>query len=74
MKTKEVFIVSKLRPNIEISALGRPVTLDFKDLADGCIGVTLVFSNLQDAVEYNNGDPNNIMKGQVTDENHNNSI
>jgi len=61
VKKKEAYMVSTITQTLTVSIMGKEVELPLKDLADGCIGVSLWFDTLEDAVEYA-GDGDEIKK------------
>ncbi len=60
-KAKEAHMVSTITQTLTVSAMGKEVELPLKDLADGCIGVSLWFDTLENAVAYA-GDGDEIKK------------
>ena len=59
----DAWLVGSLKQTVYVSVLGREVPLEVKDLADGCVGVSLWFDTLEHATEYA-GDKDEILKGQ----------
>lgn len=45
-------MVNSIKPDITVSVMGQEKTLPCSDLADGCIGVSLWFDTLENAVAY----------------------
>lgn len=53
----KAYIAGKLEKTFEIEAFGVRSTVAFSGMADGCIGVMLVFSNKKKAKKYSSGRP-----------------
>lgn len=49
---------NKTQPDITVSIMGQNKTLPCSDLADGCIGVSLWFDTMENAVAYGENDSN----------------
>lgn len=60
-ESKEAHMVGTITRTITVSVMGKEVELPLKDLADGCIGVSLWFDTLENAVAYA-GDGDEIKK------------
>lgn len=45
-------MVNSIKPDITVSIMGQNKTLPCSDLADGCIGVSLWFDTMENAVAY----------------------
>ena len=58
---KEAYMVSTIIRTLTVSVMGKDVELPLKDSADGCIGVSLWFDTLENAVAYA-GDGDEIKK------------
>lgn len=54
MAKKKMYVVSVLVPKMKVGVVGTPFTQDcfFKDYAEGCIGVMMVFSGKKAAQKY----------------------
>jgi hypothetical protein len=55
MKTKKYYIMQALHATCDVQVPGLPdmrQTLSYSDLADGCVGVMLVFGNKKSAKKY----------------------
>ena len=50
--SKEAHMVATIRQTLTVSVMGKSLELPLSDLADGCIGVSLWFDTLENAVEY----------------------
>ena len=48
-KIEKIYLAPKLKQNIAVSVMGREVELPCKDLADGCVGVSLWFEDEKSA-------------------------
>ena len=47
-----MWLTLSLKKEAEISVLGRPAKIPFKDMADGCVGCLLAFDTEEEAADY----------------------
>jgi len=50
--SKEAHMVATIRQTLTVSVMGKSLELPLSDLADGCIGVSLWFDTMENAVAY----------------------
>lgn len=54
--TVEAYLVSLLKTKLSISVLGKEIPLEVKDIADGCVGVSLWFDTFEHAIKWGGED------------------
>lgn len=52
VEEKTAHMVNSIKQDITVSVMGKHIDLPCSDLADGCIGVSLWFDTLENAVAY----------------------
>lgn len=52
MRKVKVYMVNSIKKELTVSVLGTDRDLPLKDLADGCIGVSLWFDNIEHAKKW----------------------
>jgi hypothetical protein len=63
-KYKRAFMVSSIKQTATVDVWNQKVELPFSGLADGCVGVSLWFDTLENALAYTDNDGTEIQAGQ----------